>query len=105
MVAQIHKYSHERILKTNASLADAEKAKALCKGLGNELTTSALLMGTLAYGVNPFKATGYTCLLWVFLLADMSFRDKTYKLVGASSPRSQIGNIIIAALFSYGFLG
>lgn len=85
-------------------LAGTEKSRALCRGLGNELTASALLMGTLAFGVEPFKATGYTCLLWVVLLADMAFRDKTHKLVGESSPRSSIGNMILAALFAFGFL-
>jgi hypothetical protein len=82
-----------------------EKAKALCTGLGNELTTSALLMGTLAFGVRPFKAAGYTCLLWAFLLAKMAFWDKTYQLVGESRPLSPLVNMVIAGLFAFGFLG
>lgn len=81
-----------------------EKSRALCRGLGNELTTSALLMGAVAFGVDPFKAAGHTCLLWLVLLADMAFRDKTYELVGESSRRYLVGNMILAALFAFGFL-
>lgn len=79
-----------------------EKSRALCRGLGNVLTTSALLMGTLAFGLDPFKAAGYTCVLWMLLLADMAFRDKTY--LGESSPRVQIVLMLFSALFGAGFL-
>jgi hypothetical protein len=61
-------------------------------------------MGTLAFGVNPVKAAGYTCLLWMLLIADMTFLKKTYLLMGESSPRSQIIHLAIATFFTAGFL-
>jgi hypothetical protein len=61
-------------------------------------------MGTLAFGVDPVKAVGYTCLLWMLLIADMAFLKKTYLLMGESSPLSQIIHLVIATFFTAGFL-
>jgi hypothetical protein len=62
-------------------------------------------MGTLAFGLDPFKAAGYTCVLWMLGVADMAFRDKTYLLMGESSlPRAQILLLLSLALFAAGFL-
>lgn len=81
-----------------------ERSRALCRGLGNELTTSALLMGTLAFGIDSYEAAGYMSILGVLLQADMAFRDKTYRMLGLSNPRYQIASLCIAGLFAAGFL-
>jgi hypothetical protein len=81
-----------------------EQSRALCRALGNQLTTSALFMGTLAFGVDPVKAAGYTCLLWMLLIADMAFRSKTYLLMEENSPRFLMPFFGIATFFAVGFL-
>ena len=79
------------------------KPQALSKGLGNEVATSAFLMGSLALGLSPVRAAGYTCLLWIVLLADMAWRDQTWKLMD-DHPRTQYIHMAISTLFAAGFL-
>jgi hypothetical protein len=80
------------------------KPQALSKALGNEIATSALLMGSLAFGSSPIRAAGSVCLLWIVLLADMAWIDKTWRLMEDDrGPRTQYIHMAIAALFATGF--
>jgi len=89
----------------NVATNEMKQARALSRALGNELATSALLLwlSTIA-GVEPAKAAGYTCLLWIALLADMAFVDKTWRLMDSNGPMAQIIHIGSSALFAIGFL-
>jgi len=89
----------------NVATNEMKQARALSRALGNELATSALLLwlSTIA-GVEPAKAAGYTCLLWIALLADMAFVDKTWRLMDSNGPMAQIIHIGFSALFAIGFL-
>lgn len=83
------------------------KSLALMRGLGNELMTSAFLMVTSAWGakwMTPAAAAGYTCLLWLVLLVDMAFLDKTWRLMDADGPQAQLVHMAITVLFGAGFL-
>lgn len=79
-----------------------KKPQALVKALGNEVATSALLMGSLAFGMNPIHAAGSVCLLWIALLADMAWIDKTWQLMD-DRPKTQYIHMAIAALLALGF--
>ena len=89
----------------NVATNEMKQARALSRALGNELATSALLLwlSTIA-GVDPAKAAGYTCLLWIALLVDMAFVDKTWRLMDSNGPMAQIIHIGFSALFAIGFL-
>jgi hypothetical protein len=79
------------------------KPQALAKAFGNEVATSALLMGTLAFGLSPSRAAGSVCLFWIVLLADMAWIDKTWKLLEENGPRTQYIQMVIATLLATGF--
>ena len=81
-----------------------KKARALCRGLGNELAASAFLMLALAFDVAPAKAAGYTSLLWLALIFDLAFLDKTWKLMDANGPTAQVVHLTISLLLAYNFL-
>lgn len=83
---------------------EKEKARALCRALGNELLTSAFLMSSLAFGMKPTNAAGYTSILWTVLLLDMGFVSKTWKVMGSPGPRAQVVHILLSVLFAVGFL-
>lgn len=83
---------------------EMEKSRALLRGLGNELMTSAFLMAALAFGTNPSRAAGFTSILWTILLLDMGFFDKTWRLMGSDGPRAQIIHILISSMLAWGFL-
>jgi hypothetical protein len=53
--------------------------------------------------VEPDKAAGWTCLLWIVLLSNMAFIDKTWKLMD-STPMTQLVHIGFSSLFAIGFL-
>ena len=75
---------------------------ALSKALGSEVVTSALLIGSLAYGLDPTRAAGSVCLLWIVLLADMAWIDKAWTFMD-DRHRTQYIQMVIAALLGTGF--
>ena len=83
-----HDLGAQKFFGIDVRTPEMKRARALCRGLGNELATSAVLMWLSTTANVPFaRAAGYTCLLWIVLLGDMAFVDKTWRL-----------------MFAYGFL-
>lgn len=80
-----------------------EKEKALCRSLGVSLSVSAVLMGALAFDIEPVKAAGYASLVWSLLLFDHAFLSKTYKITGGG-PWPERLMFAIMTLFAVGFL-
>jgi hypothetical protein len=80
-----------------------KKPQALSKALGHEVVASAILMGSLAMVIEPVRAAGYTCLVWILLLAEMAWRDKTWKPMDDRS-QTQYIRMMISAIFASGFL-
>ena len=79
-----------------------DKPQALSKAFGSEVATCSLFMGSMALGVSPVRAAAYSYMLWIGFLADMAWRDKTWKLMD-DGIRTQYIQMVISALFATGF--
>jgi hypothetical protein len=81
-----------------------KRTRALCRGFGDFLAKSAVLMGLLMFEQDPAVAAAATCFLTALLEWDKGFLSKTYKLAGGKTPWVHCTNIGIALVFAAGFL-
>jgi hypothetical protein len=73
-------------------------ARALYRHSGQMKIVSAVLRGSIAFGVKPLKALGYSLLADAVLVLDSLLIRKTAKDIGkASAFYHQVGALILAA--------
>ena len=83
---------------------DMEMAKALCKSLGMNLLMNAVLMLTLAFGVEARRAAGISALVWSMLLGETTFISKSTALMGSDNENGNnvaVAYFLFSALLSY----
>jgi hypothetical protein len=103
--ASVQKHKGVDLSSASSNNMNNNKTRALFRALANELATSVLLITlSLFFHVDSAKAAGWTCVLWVVLLADMAFFDQTWKLMGAAGPTAQLIHMAISTFFALGFL-
>ncbi|KAL3778651.1 hypothetical protein HJC23_008635 [Cyclotella cryptica] len=66
----------------SVDVSENDKARFLARVFGNFLATSAILMMTLAYGMNPVRSVGVASGAWFTLLFDVIFLSRCWRWLG-----------------------
>ena len=77
------------------------QAKALCKSLGLNLLTNAVLMMSLAFNIDPHRSVGISSLVWCALLGETTFISKSTALLGSDN---HSGNMVAVVYFCFSAL-
>mmetsp|Transcript_9720 Transcript_9720/g.20623 ORF Transcript_9720/g.20623 Transcript_9720/m.20623 type:complete len:365 (+) Transcript_9720:263-1357(+) len=80
---------------------DMIQAKALCKSLGLNLLTNAVLMMSLAFNIDPHRSVGISSLVWCVLLGETTFMSKSTALLGSDN---HTGSVVAVAYFCFSAL-